>query len=432
MRIGWVGLGRLGLPCALQLAAWGHTVTGYDVRRDLVDDLEGGDLPKGYVEPGVAELLREHGGPESAVRFFWASSSIEDTVRDADVVFVAVQTPHAPAYDGTQPAPAATRDFEYGYLVQAVRNVVTALGLRKPPIVIVSTVLPGTTNRLIRPLLTGQPLIYSPQFIAMGTVLRDFTSPEFILLGVDSLATSRLVEPVFDANPDDEGVPYVRMSIPSAELLKVAYNTFISMKIVWANHLGMLCDAVGADADAIVDGLGLATRRLTSTAYMRPGMGDGGACHPRDLIALADLENRYNLPPLFGGLAEFRDEQTRRLAQLAIRWHEQTGLGIALMGAAYKANVELTDGSPALLLLHYLRQQLGANAKIEMAAKPFPFIPSGVSVAPDYPKVFVVTTNFPQMHEARWPRGSVVIDPWGDVKVPADAGVTLVRPGRRQ
>lgn len=428
MKIGWMGLGRLGLPCALQLAAWGHEVAGYDVRRAVTESVQKGEPPAGYVEPGVEELLTEL-GPESPRMVFDAADSIADVVSHADVVFVAVQTPHAETYDGTVPVPAETRDFEYGYLVQAVRDLQAAAvrADKQLIIVVVSTVLPGTTDRLLRPLIDDVTtrLVYSPQFIAMGTVIRDFTDPEFILLGGDDPATLRQVSDVFKTE-----APRIVTSITNAEMIKVAYNTVISMKIVWANQLAGLCQATGADADAVLNALALSDRRVMGPAYMRPGMGDGGACHPRDLIALAHLEARSGLPSFYGRLALLRDEQSRQLAELVLRWIDQTGLEPYLLGRGYKADIGLEDGSPALLLAHQLRQlRPGLRVWTHDAAAPHP----GELRLPmvEDPAVYVITACHASYREVTFPAGSVVIDPWGDAITPDQPGVVIIRPGRQ-
>lgn len=426
MNIGWLGLGRLGLPCALVLADRGHDVVGLDAVEAVnkaVDTCDLDSLP--YVEPGVPDLLAK---ADSGSTVFRVAFSLREVVGHAEVLFVAVQTPHAPEYDGTIPMPEQTRDFEYGYLVQAVREVVqTADALdRDLTLVIVSTVLPGTTDRLIRPLLSRRiRLVYSPQFIAMGTTLHDFANPEFLLLGSDDHTAAARVAEVFQVV---HAAPPMVCSIADAEMAKVAYNTFISLKIVWANHLAALCDATGADADAVVDVLSRATRRVISPAYLRPGMGDGGACHPRDLIALADLERRAGLEViLFHALALTRDEQSLALAQLVQCWVDQTGLPVVLLGLAYKPGVPLTDGSPAQLLRHHLEVALG----LEVDAHDPHVHGQWHKLDKLRPSVFVISTNHPEFWGLTFPRGSVVIDPWGDTKLPPDSGVTLVRPGRR-
>lgn len=429
VKIGWIGLGRLGLPCAVKLADVGHEVVGYDIN-PLIRQLweKGGGFDElGYVEPGLNELASRVGGAPERMQ---VTDSIDNVVNGSEVIFVAVQTPHAPEYDGARPVPETTRDFEYGYLVQAVRAVATAASLHRKHVVlvVVSTVLPGTCDRLIRPILNPYThLVYSPQFIAMGTTLQDFGSPEFLLLGCDTAGPNDAVGKVSDVFALVHDAPRLTMTIPDAEMTKVAYNTFISMKIVWANHLAMLCDATGADADEVVGALALAGDRLLSGRYLRPGMGDGGACHPRDLIALADLERRADLPvTLFGGLALIRDEQSLHLARLIKSWAEQTDLPVVVLGRSYKTGVPLEDGSPALLLLHHLRQ-IGCPVEGSFDVSP---ADQRVWQQGLGPGVFVVGMDHPEYDTIVYPSGSVVIDPWGSIKQ-RDPGVVYVTPGRR-
>lgn len=429
MRVGWIGLGRLGLPCALKLVDVGHDVVGYDVNPQLRQLWSAGGRfdGLGYVEPGVEELADRVGGAPERLHI---ADSVATAVTGSEVVFVAVQTPHAPQYDGTVPVPADTSDFEYGYLVQAVRDVVrVAQDLGQPTVlVVVSTVLPGTTDRLLRPLLAGSPvsLVYSPQFIAMGTTLRDFKNPEFLLLGCDEQTLAGRVSDVFALVHD---APRLVCSVADAEAIKVLYNTFISLKIVWANHMAAVCDATGANADMVVAAMGLASERITSDAYLAPGMGDGGACHPRDLIALSDLERRHGLAPLFTNLAQWRDLQSAQLANLVLRWLAQSRLDrVVLLGLAYKPGVPLTDGSPALLLQHQLRQYI--QPEQVRAYDPYRSADYAAEVLLGQPAVFVHTTPHEQYREVTFPPGSVVIDPWGTLPQTSPA-VVYVRPGRR-
>lgn len=425
MKIGWIGLGKLGLPCALSLAAAGHDVAGYDIDPRPRQSWFGKDLSLlGYIEPGLIDLYATVGDD-----LFQITANVEATVRWAEVLFVAVQTPHAIEYDGTHPTPADTRDFEYGYLVQAVRQAVAA-ATRPLVLVVVSTVLPGTTDRLLRPIVHGSPveLVYSPQFIAMGTTLRDFKSPEFLLLGADEPTAAALVSDVFAAVHD---APRIACTYADAEATKVLYNTFISLKIVWANHLAQICDATGADADAVLGALQIANDRILSDAYLSPGMGDGGACHPRDLIALADLERRHGLTPFFTNLAQMRDIQSLELANLAVRWSQLTGLAdIVLLGMAYKPEVPLEDGSPARLLAGQLAAFTGGGGRVWLIDPHSRPDPDRLTEALGRPRVFIQTTNHPHHRELDFPSGSVVIDPWGTLPQ-RSPGVTYVRPGRR-
>jgi UDPglucose 6-dehydrogenase len=396
--VGWVGLGRLGGPCAAALAQFGdHKVYGYDVRGVDATRYDFGELRP-------VELV----------------GSVHDVVEATDdVVFVAVQTPHSPAYGGETPAPDEPREFEYGYLINAVRAVCDAAATRQKSItlVVVSTVLPGTFDRFLRPLLNEyvQP-VYHPFFIAMGTVVDDFVRPEMTLFGVDGPGVVDHVRDLYNFH----GAPSPTLSIASAELAKVAYNTFISMKIVYANLLGELCEHTGADVDEVTDALSHATDRLISPRYLRAGMGDGGACHPRDNVALSAVARRYRLSSdLMGFLTEARERQAEHQADLIQHWAELSRLPILLVGRSYKPNVDLEDGSPALLLAHTL------------AARGVEFQHEDTVVQRDYPHVYFVATQHDVYRTMPYPAGSVVIDPFGYVEVD-DPTVTLVTPGRKR
>jgi UDPglucose 6-dehydrogenase len=392
--VGWQGLGKLGLPCANALASCGHDVIGYD--------------PKPPAGPGRVKL-----------------GTLADVVAANDgLVLVCVQTPHAPAYGGEKPVTGQPRDFDYTALTQAVRDLAAEAAAQHKPVtaVIISTVLPGTTRTRLLPLLRGTPvkLAYGPYFPAMGTEQEDFLHPEFQLLGADDpdvlAAVSALYRTVHDA-------PLRMVSVESAELAKVAYNCFISLKIVYANMLAEVCDTSGADVDEVTGTLALATRRLLSPAYLRAGMGDGGACHPRDLLALSWLSQRAGLSSdVAGFLAAAREAQSGRLARLIARQRELTGLPLVLLGKAFKPGTGMTDGSPALLLATQL-EDMGVPC-----GQWDPHVDGG-EMGRSWPCLFVVATAHPEFADLRIEPGSVVIDPHG--MMPARPGVTLITPGRK-
>lgn len=416
--IGWVGLGKLGLTCAAVLADRGHEVVGYDVSTWAADVLDGHTPPP--AEVGLPELLDRLGSDHPNLRI---AKIIEQVVEHAEIVFVAVQTPHVSAYGGERPVPEDRHDFEYEYLVNAVRAVCSSAAAAKSPttVVVVSTVLPGTCDRLLRPLLNEWTrLVYNPFFIAMGTTIDDFLKPEFVLLGADSDADRWPVEKLYHSV---HKATLARMSIVDAELTKVAYNTFISMKIVWANALMELCHKTGADCDNVVDVLETAYDRIISAKYLRGGMGDGGHCHPRDLIAMSWLARRLGLSyDLLGEMARARDAQSGWLAELTRHWSRLAGLPIAVLGKAYKPQSPLVGGSPALLLAHQLAEtgELVSMWDPHIDGGPFPYTK---------PHVFVVATKHPEFTEYTYPAGSVVLDPWG--YVPDQRGVNVIRIGRK-
>jgi UDPglucose 6-dehydrogenase len=179
----------------------------------------------------------------------------------------------------------------------------------------------------------------------------------------------------------------------------------------------------GGDADEVTSALAAADQRLMSAKYLSAGMGDGGGCHPRDQIAMSWLANEADLSAdIFGFLARARDAQTMRQAQLVASIAEEAGLPICVLGEAYKADVNLTIGSPSLLLIEFLKR----FTEVEIST----FDPwCSDSELPETPRVFFVGTKHAIFRTIKLPSGSVVIDPWGNA-VPEQMGSRTLRPGR--
>jgi len=418
VRIGWLGLGRLGLPCALVLAQH-HDVFGYDVSERPWDILAGTIAP--MREEGIEKLLAD--GQHRIQR----CGGITGVVQQSDIIFVAVQTPHSPEFGGEKPMISdECADFEYSFLVQACRDVARAADhqYKHVTLVVVSTVLPGTTDRLIRPVLNSfVSLIYSPQFIAMGTTIADFINPEFVICGCDiSSAPVSILSDVFV--PVHGADKRFCCDIVTAESIKMLYNSYVSMKIVWANHVMEMCHKLGSNCDAVVDALSLATDRVISLKYMRGGMGDGGACHPRDLVALSWLEDQLDMSaPLFWSTVSAREWQTEWLADIVRHYASLTGLQVVIFGMAYKPGSDLTDGSSALLLAEYLKDLQPEQYD--------PYVPQSVQHlqgANMQPWVYVIATKHPEFGTHRFWPGSVVVDPFGYIQDQED--VTVIRIGR--
>jgi UDPglucose 6-dehydrogenase len=202
--------------------------------------------------------------------------------------------------------------------------------------------------------LAATHCLYNPFFIAMGTTIPDFRDPEFVLVGTDGAHPGPLKE--FYSTIHSK--PVFVTTIKTAELTKVAYNTFIGLKIAFANTMMELCEKTGADVDDLVDALSLADRRILSPAYLRGGMGDGGGCHPRDNIALSWLAREVGLSyDLFSALMECRERQTEWLADMITEYGDGEEWPVEIMGKAYKPNTALTVGSPATLLANMLRER---------------------------------------------------------------------------
>lgn len=375
MKIGMIGLGKLGLTCALAMESKGHEVMGYDVNPGVEKIISEGRLP--YIEAGAEELLKK-----TKIRLKLPNEIAEW----ADIVFVAVQTPHHKMYEGITPLPSTRKDFDYSYLIEAVKSVKSA-----KTIVVISTVLPGTIRREILPIYS---VIYNPFFIAMGTTLSDYLNPEFVLIGSD-----KPTEPILnDFYSTIHNKALFTCTIEEAEIIKVSYNTNITAKICIANLIMELSHKVGnANCDKVTEALGMATDRIVSTRYMKGGMGDGGNCHPRDSISMSWLAKKLNLSyDLYEKLLQCREEQTKWLAEQC-----GDGEGVKVLGSAFKKNTNMTAGSPAVLMTCFLKSFEQYDPHVNPGSK-----------KPEGPGVYFIATEHDIFKDYDFPKGSIVIDPF--------------------
>jgi UDPglucose 6-dehydrogenase len=414
-----IGLGKLGLPCLLAIEdKTDHSIYGFDVSPETIINIKNRKV--NYWEHGVNDLLAK-----STIE---VTESIEDLVDKCEIIFVAVQTPHDPLFEGRTPVPDSRKDFNYSYLVDVAEEIKKALSKypdKNPLVVVISTVLPGTMRAHIIPVLKSVRenirFAYNPFFIAMGTTINDFLNPEFVLIGAENRNDALFLKEFYDFVKPEK----ILMDIESAELTKVAYNTFIGFKIVFANTIAEITELRGGDPDIITSALSRANGRLMSSAYMRAGMGDGGGCHPRDQIAMSWLAKESKLSTdLFEYLATARDSQTEKQANLVKELAEKHDIPVAILGVAYKANSPLDIGSPARLLEYYLIEK-GVNPKIidHWILKD--------NALPANPHIFFIGVMHSEFKNLNLPSGSIVIDPWGFVES-VSTNVTLVTPGRNK
>jgi UDPglucose 6-dehydrogenase len=401
MNIGVIGLGKLGLPCTLAMErSTSHKFYGYDSSSSVVKAIKMKSVS--YWETGVNEFLKN-----SNIEMV---ASIEDLVNKCDLIFIAVQTPHEKNYEGKTPTPESKKDFSYENLISVSNELARCLKSNSnanPLVTIVSTVLPGTIRNLIIPILSRARkeyrLAYNPYFIAMGTTIQDFLSPEFVLIGTNSSQDFEVLENFYKFIPAVK----IRMSIESAELTKVAYNTFIGFKIVFANTIAEITEEIGGDPDDVTSTLALASKRLMSSEYMRAGLGDGGGCHPRDQIAMSWLTQKLAVSgDVFDFLAKARDKHAKKLATKIIELSHSHNLPICILGVAYKPNSPIDTGSPARLVEFYLSQQI-PDLKIY---DPW-VIPE--SKLPDRPHIFILGVRHSLFQKIKLPKNSIIFDPWG-------------------
>lgn len=413
MNIGFIGLGKLGLPCAAAMSVkTGKTIYGYDVNPNIQKYIDDRKTP--YIEGQLEEYLSNAD--------FSIKESIDGVLDNADIVFVAVPTPHIERFEGNCPMPDDRADFDYNYLKDVVKKIQIYLENNKDKnldIVIISTVLPGTIRSQILPLLTmreGVNLFYNPYFIAMGTTIHDFLNPEFILIGRVSEDSERLVS----IYKSFLSCPIVEITLESAELTKVAYNTFIGMKIVFANTLAEITEKIGGHVDEVTNTLSLGSNRIISNRYMKAGMGDGGGCHPRDQIAMSWLAQKLDLSfDIFEMIAKARDEQSLYFAKLLKKYQEERRQKVIILGNSYKKNVGITVGSPSILLQHYLKE-------LDVDFIAFDPLQKEEDLICDGPSIFFVATPHDVFQTLSLPEESIVIDPWANGNNPSVSRQYLV------
>lgn len=407
MKVGFIGLGKLGLPCAEAMA-------------DLYE-VEGFDL-----EPRQP-------------RNFTAVGDIAACVLNKDIVFIAAPTGHDPAYGGSTPISGlAPKDFDYE-VVKGILEAVNAVATKNQLIVLISTVLPGTTRRAFARRISNARFIYNPYLIAMGSVAWDMVNPEMVIIGTEDGAETGAAKQLIDFyRPLMQNNPrYVVGTWDEAEAIKVFYNTFISMKIGLVNMIQDVAERNGnMNVDVVTDALKDSTFRITGPKYMKAGMGDAGPCHPRDNIALRYLAERLELNyDLFHSIMQARDVQARNLASTLAQLAEANNLPIFIHGEAYKPGVPYLEGSYSLLIADYLHRYsvtfidpLTRPTELPEKVKGVILMAHNAPVTYDYTNIPHVNTQYCEFEE-----GSVVVDPWREY--PPTAGIQVIHYGntrRRQ
>lgn len=386
MQIAMIGCGKLGLPCA-EVMSEKYRVVGYDP----------------VINPQCSILMMD---------------SIRDAVVNSEIIFVAVPTPHDIEYDGSKPIAQLTpKDFDYSILIKVLTEINTVANSSQL-VVLISTVLPGTVRKKLKSHITAARFIYNPYLIAMGSVKWDMVNPECLIIGTEDGSETSDAKMLIDFyKPLMKNNPRINIGTwDEAEAIKIFYNTFISTKIGLVNMIQDVAETNGnINVDIVTDALKASTQRITGPRYLTAGMGDAGACHPRDNIALRWLAQELDLGyDLFHAIMHSRDMQAKRMAQKLVCLSKDYNLPIVIHGRAYKPGVPYTIGSYSELIGFYVKEQkhsvsyadpltgdiwagkavilLAHNNKVTYAG-------TGVEIKPD---------NFYFNIES----GSIIVDPW--------------------
>lgn len=368
-----IGVGKLGQDCA-EVMALHYDVVGYDV------------VPRNPAN-------------------FPMKPSIKEAVEGRDLIFIAAPTAHDPMYGGETPTShLPNKDFDYTIVTDILKEVNLYVN-KSQLVVLISTVLPGTVRNLLEPCITNARFIYNPYLIAMGTVKWDMVNPEMVIIGTeDGSLTGDARELIDFYKVFMENDPRYEVGTwDEAESIKIFYNTFISTKLALVNMVQDVAETNGnINVDVVTNALAKSTHRIMGPAYMKAGLGDGGACHPRDNIALRYLAERLNLGyDLFDAIMKAREVQAERMALRCL----QNGKNVTIIGKAYKPDVPYTNGSASMLVGHYIEKH-GGNLRY--------YDPNtgDNDLHTDWTEVYLIGYWDKNTGNINFPAHTTVIDPW--------------------
>ena len=338
-----IGLGKLGSPMVACFAENGYEVIGVDISPEVVEKVNQGKAP--VFEPGLDEMLWRNR------RRISATLDYEKAVGESEATFIIVPTPSD-----------ELGGFSLELVEPAIENIGTALRKKSDwhLVDLVSTVLPGSMEKVGKLLekCSGKRcgvdfgLCYNPEFIALGSVIRNFLNPDFVLVGESDIRSGDYLQSLYKRVCDNDP-PIARMNWVNAELTKVSLNTYVTTKITFANMLSAICENLpGADVDVVTNALGLDTR--IGPRYLKGALGYGGPCFPRDAVALAYASRQLGVT---AELAETTDklnrEQISRMVN-KIKAKLPDGGKVGVLGLSYKPDTNVVEESQGLMLANSL------------------------------------------------------------------------------
>ena len=346
------GAGYVGLVTGLGLAELGHQVTNVDVNADRIRQLSGGEAP--IYEEDLTPLLKRHGASK-AIKF---TTKIDEGMKDCNVVFVAVGTP---TRDDGKP--------DLSQVIQVAEDLNHTLD-GYTVIVIKSTVPVGTVELFLSILARNHTegeefdLVSNPEFLREGNAVYDFFHPDRIVIGTNSERASHVMDelyaPLIQANGD---LPVIRTSVPSAQLIKYASNAFLATRVSFINEIASLCERVGADITEVTEGMGSDPR--IGHAYLKAGLGFGGPCLEKDLMALISIAESNTYEPNL--LRSVLERNARQVDEVIAKVKAQTGYLlyqriIVVYGLAFKPGTSDVRNSLSLKVIDRLQRE-GATVR---------------------------------------------------------------------
>ncbi len=351
MKITMIGTGYVGLVTGTCLAEFGHHVTCVDKIEDKINKLNKGEIP--IYEPGLESLVKKN--VDAGHLHF--TTDIKKSVPDADAIFMAVGTPTSRRGDGYA---------NLSYIFDAAKEI--APFLKGYTVIVDKSTVPVGTARQVSRIITEQnpdadfDIASNPEFLREGAAISDFMRPDRVVIGVDSERAEKtlkdLYQPLYLLD-----TPLISTSIETAELTKYAANAFLAVKISYINEIAAVCEAVGADINALAKGIGMDGR--IGSKFLHPGPGYGGSCFPKDTLALMRITQEYGESlRIVEAAVEVNAAQKARMVKKIrdMLGGSESGKTIAVLGLTFKPETDDMRDAPSVTILPALIEK-GATIK---------------------------------------------------------------------
>lgn len=348
-KISVVGLGKLGLCFAACAATKGFETIGVDINDNVISSINKGISP--IIEPGLQDLISKVYNKN-----LFATKNHAQAIEKTDTTFILVATPSDPV-----------GNFSNKYVEDALKELAQAFGKSKKKyhlFVISSTLMPTSTEERLIPILEKYSkrklnkdfgVCYTPDFIALGSVIKDFLNPDLVVIGESNKTAGEKLASFYKTFCENNP-PVYRMSIISAEIAKVSLNAYITLKISFANMLANICEKIkDADIDTITKAIG-ADKRI-SPYYLKGGLSYGGTCFPRDTRAFIAFSQKFGYDAnLIKSVEKVNSVQDQHLAETVLKHIPEDRL-VSILGLSFKPNTPIIEESPAIKLIRELLEK---------------------------------------------------------------------------
>jgi len=344
-----IGTGYVGLVSGVGLSDLGNYVTCVDIDKEKISLLNERRIP--IYEPGLQEYLNKN--VDNGRLFF--STNIDEAIQKSDIVFICVGTPTS--YNGEV-------DLSQ---VKRVAKIISH-NLNNYKVIVTKSTVPVGTNRWLKEYIKNISqnqnfdVISNPEFLREGKAVQDFFHPDRIVVGYDSERAKEIMKEIYRPLYLIE-TPFLFCNFETAELIKYASNAFLATKITFINQIANLCEEIGADVHIIAKAMGMDGR--ISPKFLHPGPGFGGSCFPKDIKALVEIGDKYNINmSLIKEVITSNENQKRRMVDKLLNLiGSLENKTVAVLGLAFKAETDDMRESPAILIINELLER-GAKVKV--------------------------------------------------------------------